>query len=1076
MKKICKELIAICLLIIIFCSAFPLKGVQAVNTSGSFEQRILQLQQKFPAGKYWNHMGSSVNNPDGYTNIPCTHHGNCSKNGYGGWCGCNSFNGQSIQCFGFAEKLGYDVFGTNPRTSWIKYNSLSNVRPGDIIRYKNNGHSIFVTNVVGDTITFADCNSDNHCKIRWNATINKANIVNFNYVKHANNYDDVISVPVKGNYAPEGSADSAVGGTGSVTVSGWAFDRDDVSKAVTIHVYIGGPTGSGAPVYGITANKERTDVGNAYGTGNYHGYYETITTDLFGTQTLYFYAIGIGEGGNTFLGTKTVTIKKSPVGVVDTVEGGIRKIKVRGWAYDPESPDSSIDVHVYVGGPVGSGAPGYPFNANQSRPDVGNAYGVGNNHGFSGTIETDLSGKQTLYFYALDAKGQGSVCFGTKTVNISESQSPIGIVDLAEGGTDSIKVAGWAYDPDNQGQTTNIHIYAGGPAGTGKILTGIRADKERKDVGTSGVGDYHGFSEEIATDLTGKQTLYFYAIDTNGNAHSMIGTKEVTIRQGKSPIGHLDSIQGGEGNILVRGWTIDEDVPTQTVPVHVYIGGPAGSGVTCNEIMANEERADLKDVSEGAGIKHGFAKTITTSKRGEQEVYIYAIDRGSRQEHTCLGHGTVTIRDPQPVQEHVHYYQEETVRATTCTMEGEKQYICSCGDSYTEKIEKIPHTVVTDEAQPATCTESGKTEGSHCSVCGMVVKVQEIVEKTGHRHTVVKYAREATCMSAGYTGDTFCADCGMKVAEGTETELLAHVWDSGVTMTEPTATEDGICVFTCTECGTTRIKKLPVTMAPTETPPAKPSQGATPVQVSTPPPIIVTEKPQTEIPKNTETPQITIRPIDTEIPTKTVQPETTLVVPTSTPVIDEDFSGDLITEISLYSDLDEGEQLRVGDSFTIYTDVYPVIFEDTELQWLSSDKKIATVNKKGDVQCVGVGTVMITAMATDGSGKSASMTFKVEKAISNDNNLSSIKFSQGKLTPAFKKNKKSYSLVLSKNMSKVVIKVKKSDSAATVKINGKAIEKITVKLKRGQTKKITIRVIAENGKGKTYQIKVKRKK
>ena len=45
-----------------------------------------------------------------------------------------------------------------------------------MIRYKNNGHSIFVTGVNGDIITYGDCNSDNHCKIGWNKTISKATV------------------------------------------------------------------------------------------------------------------------------------------------------------------------------------------------------------------------------------------------------------------------------------------------------------------------------------------------------------------------------------------------------------------------------------------------------------------------------------------------------------------------------------------------------------------------------------------------------------------------------------------------------------------------------------------------------------------------------------------------------------------------------------------------------------------------------------------------------------------------------------------------------------------------------------
>ena len=136
---------------------------------------LAELQAKFPHGKYWNHAGSSTNNPDGYTSTPCNHHGNCSKGGtdYSGSCGCNSFS-SSIQCMGFANKLAYDAFGSSYK-SWSK-TTLSNLKPGDVIRYKNNGHSIFVTAVNGDTITYGDCNSDGHCKIMWNKTISKATV------------------------------------------------------------------------------------------------------------------------------------------------------------------------------------------------------------------------------------------------------------------------------------------------------------------------------------------------------------------------------------------------------------------------------------------------------------------------------------------------------------------------------------------------------------------------------------------------------------------------------------------------------------------------------------------------------------------------------------------------------------------------------------------------------------------------------------------------------------------------------------------------------------------------------------
>lgn len=149
-------------------------------TAYAATKTLAQIQAQFPAGKYWNHAGSSKNNPDGVTSIPCTHHnpkaGYCSKNGtnYSGWCGCNSYN-SSIQCHGFGLKAASLYYGSVP-TSWSIVYNLNSLKAGDVVRYKNNGHTIWVTAVNGNTVTYGDCNSDGHCKIRWNQTISKSTI------------------------------------------------------------------------------------------------------------------------------------------------------------------------------------------------------------------------------------------------------------------------------------------------------------------------------------------------------------------------------------------------------------------------------------------------------------------------------------------------------------------------------------------------------------------------------------------------------------------------------------------------------------------------------------------------------------------------------------------------------------------------------------------------------------------------------------------------------------------------------------------------------------------------------------
>ena len=79
-------------------------------------------------------------------------------------------------CFGYAYMIAKSVFGTSART-WATAYDLNNVKPGDVVQYGNttgNGHTIFVTNVSGDTITYTDCNSDYEATIKWNQTVSKS--------------------------------------------------------------------------------------------------------------------------------------------------------------------------------------------------------------------------------------------------------------------------------------------------------------------------------------------------------------------------------------------------------------------------------------------------------------------------------------------------------------------------------------------------------------------------------------------------------------------------------------------------------------------------------------------------------------------------------------------------------------------------------------------------------------------------------------------------------------------------------------------------------------------------------------
>ncbi len=82
---------------------------------------------------------------------------------------------------------------------------------------------------------------------------------------------------------------------------------------------------------------------------------------------------------------------------------------------------------------------------------------------------------------------------------------------------------------------------------------------------------------------------------------------------------------------------------------------------------------------------------------------------------------------------HTHSFAEWEVTARpTCTEDGTKVRYCSCGEHQSETILSLGHTEVIDSAVAATCTATGLTEGSHCSVCNEVILEQQTIAASGH--------------------------------------------------------------------------------------------------------------------------------------------------------------------------------------------------------------------------------------------------------------------------------------------------------------------------------------------------------
>ena len=124
-----------------------------------------------------------------------------------------------------------------------------------------------------------------------------------------------------------------------------------------------------------------------------------------------------------------------------------------------------------------------------------------------------------------------------------------------------------------------------------------------------------------------------------------------------------------------------------------------------------------------------------------------------------------------------------TTKNATCTQVGTKSRKCTvCGKTETQTIAKTGHKSVTDKTISATCTTDGKTEGSHCSVCGAVIKAQDTINATGHKFGNWTTTKSATCTESG-TQIRKCETCGATESKSLSAKGHTEVVDKAIPAT-----------------------------------------------------------------------------------------------------------------------------------------------------------------------------------------------------------------------------------------------------------------------------------------------------
>lgn len=111
---------------------------------------------------------------------------------------------------------------------------------------------------------------------------------------------------------------------------------------------------------------------------------------------------------------------------------------------------------------------------------------------------------------------------------------------------------------------------------------------------------------------------------------------------------------------------------------------------------------------------------------------------------------------------HVHVWDSGTeLSAPGCTSEGEKLYTCTvsgCRETKRESVPALGHVEIVDEAEEPTCSRVGKTQGSHCKRCFIVITKRENIPKLEHQYQQVVKEKATPERDGGIVNR--CTECG----------------------------------------------------------------------------------------------------------------------------------------------------------------------------------------------------------------------------------------------------------------------------------------------------------------------------
>ena len=189
---------------------------------------------------------------------------------------------------------------------------------------------------------------------------------------------------------------------------------------------------------------------------------------------------------------------------------------------------------------------------------------------------------------------------------------------------------------------------------------------------------------------------------------------------------------------------------------------------------------------------------------------------------TCQNDPTHTYTESIPVDANAHDWGEWEETPATCTEDGSRTHTCKLNDSHTETevLPALGHNTTATPAKDATCEEAGNIAYWYCDRCEKYFSDEACTTEITKDETVIDALDHDWDVEGAVITQAFPCVEGVKTFTckrdntHTKTEPVAptaeHTWVAGEVTKPATTTEEGAQTYTCSVCGTSESRVLPV--------------------------------------------------------------------------------------------------------------------------------------------------------------------------------------------------------------------------------------------------------------------------